>query len=518
MERRTFLKSSSFISLPLMIGGMKVAAVGKQSLFNTLDEDNDNVLVLIQLNGGNDGLNTIIPLDHYDLLANVRSNVLIPEDEILKIENTVGLHPSMTGLKNIYDNAQMGIIRDVGYPNQNRSHFRSSDIWTSGSPADETWTTGWLGRKFEVEAPDYPVDYPNETFPDPFALSIGSNVSETCQGTVTNFSLALSDPTSISVLNTGADSELPDTPYGRELAYLRTTIEQANAYGEVISGAAEKGENISANYPDEKLAQQLKAIALLISGGLKTKVYIANLGGFDTHANQVETGDPTVGNHATLMTRISEAVSAFQEDLRLIGLEERVLTMTFSEFGRRIRSNDSNGTDHGTAAPMMLFGSCVNPGILGGTSALPDQPSQSDGVPMQFDFRNVYGSVLKDWLGIEEEEVKNLLYPDFTALPIIRNCKTTTATDDLAELVSIETSAYPNPFDGWTRIKFNSPGGQVRISIYDSLGHEIHVLTNQDFRKGVHEITYDAHGVSSGNYFYHIITKAGVITKSIVKV
>ncbi len=500
-----------------MLRGLPIAAAGSQLFYNAIEEGNDKVLVLVQLNGGNDGLNTIIPLDKYDLLANARSNLIIPENDIIKANDLTGFHPSLSDLKSLYDDARMTVLHDVGYPNQNRSHFRSTDIWTSGSPADEVWTTGWLGRYLEDCHPSYPEDFPNSSFPDPFALSIGSIVSETCQGTITNFSLALTDPSSIVPLNNDAVDEVPDTPYGRELEFLRTTIDQANAYGEIISDAAEKGSNDSI-YPNTALAEQLKAIALLVSGGLGTKIYIANLGGFDTHANQVEGNDTRQGSHAQLMQTLSEAIFAFQEDLKSQGLEERVITMTFSEFGRRIRSNGSLGTDHGTAAPMVFFGSCINGGFIGDSPLIPNNPGVSDGVPMQFDFRSVYGSILIDWFGIETQIVNNILQDEFTYLPIVNACGQTTPTDDpeLTEVLKVHN--YPNPFDNWTTISLETQGGNMRISLYDALGHELEVITSRTMTAGSHEIKYEGSHLVPGNYFCRVITEKASRTFGMIKV
>ena len=519
MKRRQFLQNtSSLVSVPFLLNGLPLKAASSQFLYDAIDADNDKILVLIQLNGGNDGLNTIIPLDKYSILANNRPSVVIPENQILKVEDTFGFHPNMSGLQSLYDDAKMTILQDVAYPNQNRSHFRSLDIWTTGSPAGETWTTGWLGRYFEGLHPEYPEGFPNEEFPDPFALSIGSIVSETCQGTLTNFSLALADPLSISPLSTGGQDEVPDTPYGAELSFLRTSIEQANAYGTIISEAAEKGANAAVAYPGTPLANQLKAIALLISGGLNTKVYVANIGGFDTHANQVENNDSTLGDHANLLLTLSEAVNAFQNDLIDQGLEERVLTMTFSEFGRRIRGNGSLGTDHGTAAPMMFFGSCINPGIIGESPLLPDRPEVSDGVPMQFDFRSVYGSILIDWFDVESAVVADILGDEFTHIPIVKSCDQITPVEDIANGVALEVLTYPNPFYDWTTIQFNFRGGPLRISIYDALGSELQVLTSQKFSEGQHELKFDGSSLTAGNYYLRFISENISKTIGIVKV
>ena len=517
MKRRDFIRNSSFLSLPLMINGLPLSAVGQNRFFSSFADDNDNVLVLIQLNGGNDGLNTIIPLDKYSILGNYRSNVLIPENQVIKIDDSVGFHPNMTGIKNLYDDANLTIIQDAGYPNQNRSHFRSLDIWQTASPADEVWTTGWIGRYFNNRHETFPENYPNDENPDPFAITLGNAVSETCQGTLANFSLALTDPFSLAPLANAENSAAPDSPYGNELSFLRTAIAQSNAYSGVVGEAAEKGNNLSTLYGDSGLEQQLKTIALLISGGLRTKVYVANIGGFDTHANQVVDGESTSGDHATLLLNLANAMNAFQDDLKKLGLEEKVITMTFSEFGRRIRSNDSFGTDHGTAAPLMVSGSCINPGIIGQSPELPDQPGTGDGVPMQFDFRDIYGSILMDWFGVEETEVKTLLFDDFQHIPIINACGTTTATID-PELDTTETFNYPNPCRDWTTITFNSLGEHYRVSLFDGLGREVKTISNQEFSKGKVDLKVETRNLAPGNYFYRISSIRGIKTKALVKI
>ena len=188
---------------------------------------------------------------------------------------------------------------------------------------------------------------------------------------------------------------------------------QTNAYNDVIQTANDNGANLSTKYEDDdSLASKLKIVAKLIAGGLKTKVYVVNLGGFDTHALQVDGSDQTTGDHAELLSSLSKSICAFQDDLEQLGLDERVVGMAYSEFGRRIRSNDSLGIDHGTAGPMMLFGSCVNPAVLGDNPEISPDVDNQEGVPMQFDFRSVYGSVLMDWFEVEEQVVKDLLYDD----------------------------------------------------------------------------------------------------------
>ncbi len=519
MKRRNFIKTAgtTAVALPVFFNGVQLSAIPRSSLFNFIEET-DRVLILIQMNGGNDGLNMVIPRDQYSGLAAVRKNILIPENQVLPLTDTAGFHPSLKGLQLMYQEGKAGVIQSVGYPNQNRSHFRSYDIWASGSPAEEFWNTGWMGRYFEDLYPDFPEGYPNAAHPHPFAITMGYIVSETCQGTISNYSITLNDPFNIYELFEGEDSAIPDTYYGDELKFLRTSIAQTNAYSEIVTAAANRGRNMITYNENNRLAQQLKNVALLISGGLQTKIYVVSIGGFDTHANQVLDGNTTVGTHADLLERISNAVSTFQEDLKRQGLEERVIGMTFSEFGRKIKSNESLGTDHGTAAPMILFGSCVKASVLGESPEIANEVDPSEGLPMQYDFRDVYGSILVDWFKVDENKVRTMLYQDFQKLPVIQDCQINTSTDE-PEALDITTGNFPNPFENWTNIEFDLPqNAWVRLSIFNALGGEIRVLTNQRLNAGAHRVTWDASGQAAGTYFYRLQIGNQFKTKRMIKI
>ncbi len=505
MKRRRFLQVTG-VTLPMTLNGWGVKAFAKTSLFSGIDENSDRVLVLIQLNGGNDGLNTIIPLDQYDRLANVRNNILMPKATLLDVGFNNALHPVMTGLKSVFQDGRMGVVQSVGYPNQNRSHFRSMDIWHSASAANQVLTTGWLGRYFAKDNPAYPEGYPNASNPHPFALTLGSLVSETCQGTVSNFSLAINDPFNLNPLLDTGDTTVPNNPYGEELTFLRQTLESTNAYSKVITEAAKSGAN-KVTYPtDNALAERLKNVALMIAGGLKTKVYIVSLGGFDTHSAQVVSGATATGAHANLLKILSDAVKAFTDDLKLLGIEKRVITMTYSEFGRRIRSNDSFGTDHGDAAPLMLFGSCVKPGFTGTNPEIPLNPTVQDALPMQYDFRNVYGSVLVDWFGVQTSDVKSLLFSDFSKLPIIAGC---TTTDTFETNIMADVKAFPNPFSERVTISFSSKSEHVRLSLYNGMGQELEVLINKKLGEGQHTLELDGAYLTAGTYYIHLRLAGG---------
>ncbi len=427
IDRRQFLRRTGAASVPLLTGLPGLQA-GTSFLTNLLPPDSDRVLVLVQLNGGNDGLNTLIPTDQMGALRSVRPNVGQAASGLKAITNRLSFHSRMEGFQQLYNEGKMSIIQDVGYPNQNRSHFRSTDIWSTASDAVTELETGWLGRHLEVQYTDYPAGFPNADLPHPPAISMGNVANATCEGLVTNLSQTVNNPTSLTFLAPGGNTPLPDDNYGDELGFLRVAIEQTNTYGTVIRDAAEGG-NSTAEYPDDRLGNQLRNVVRLISGGLQTQVYVVQHNGFDTHSGQVDGGDAAGGRHGDLVEVLSQSLKAFQEDLEAEGLAGRVMGMTFSEFGRRIRDNASSGTDHGTAAPMFLFGGCVSGTILGDNTNIDVEVDQNEGVPMQYDFRDVYGSVLVDWFEVPEADVRTLLYPGFVYLPVANGCASNLPVD-----------------------------------------------------------------------------------------
>ena len=515
MKRRTFLKSSA-VSLPILLNGINVSAISKSNLFNSINTSN-KVLVIIELNGGNDGLNTLIPLDQYDKLANVRPNLIIPNSSILNIEDKNGFHPAFEEMKNLYSEGKLNIIQDVGYPNQNRSHFRSSDIWNTASSSDELESIGWVGKYLNTLHPDFPEGYPTNDFPDPLAISLGYSVHDTCQGPISNFGTAFVDCENFSTIIESEPGFVDlNTCYGQELEYVRQSIIQTNAYTSSLSNASSQGNNM-VNYPETDLAQQLKMVAKLISGGLQTSVYTVSLNQFDTHANQVVEGNTTSGFHANLLQILSDAIFAFQTDIEMLGVDHRVLGMTYSEFGRQIKSNNSLGTDHGTAAPLFVFGSCANPGIIGENYEIPNDVPNQAGVPMQYDFRSVYGSILMDWFGVEEIQVQTLLFEDFQHIPIINENCSVSVKNPIVEN-TIQSYNYPNPFESWTTIHFNSLGEHIKISVFDILGHEIKLVTSQYFPSGKHKVQVNLGHVPSGVYHYRIVGKYAQQTKNLRKI
>lgn len=367
----------------------------------------DRILIVIQMGGGNDGLNTVVPytMDEY---YRVRSTIGIAKDKVLKINDTVGLHPNLGKLKGLYDNGQMAIIQAVGYPNPDRSHFRSMEIWHTADPRTKTIAYGWLGRYLDNTCPG--CDPRTNRINPMGAIGLNSYMPIALKSQ-RGLSIALDNPDSFrwtpleqeghdaknatatfEKLNHIVTASL-DNPQIARLDFLSRVAMNAELSSDRIHEIVKKYKGAGAKmYPNTGLGRQLQTVAQLIGGGLDTRVYYVSMNGFDTHANEL-------GMHNRLMTELSEGVDAFYSDLERQGNSDRVLTMTFSEFGRRVAQNASDGTDHGTAAPMFLFGTRIKPGLYG---VHPDlDPDKLDHGDLKFatDFRGVYATVLENWLG-----------------------------------------------------------------------------------------------------------------------
>jgi len=496
MKRRTFLRHTAHaIGIPAMLGPLGFSSFA-QSLSGYL-EDSDRVLVLIYLQGGNDGLNTVIPLDQLSALNKVRPDVILPESKLLNLPGTeVALHPSLAGLKELFEEDRLRILQNVGYPEQNYSHFRSTDIWMSGSDSETLLASGWTGRYLEQEFPGYPLEYPNEQHTDPLAIEVGYGSSMLFQGNAAAMSMVIKDPTDFYGFVNEEEGQLPDTVAGDKLNHIRLTIQQSQLYGEVVKKAASKI-TYQKPYPENDLAEQLKIVAQLIAGGLKTPLYLVRLRGFDTHDNQVESSDHTIGEHAELLSQVDSSIMAFLKDLEYHGVDDRVTGLTFSEFGRRIISNKSLGTDHGAAAPMFVFGNRVVPGVLGENPQIPSNATYKDNLPWQYDFKQVYGSVLEQWFGSTESERNTILFDEFTTLPVIKsgavNARTLTKPDGL--------TVYPNPMKDAATVSFVGNGGETQIVFLDNNGKQLELLYRGKPGAGAHTVQWDTAHLPAGNYF-----------------
>jgi uncharacterized protein (DUF1501 family) len=512
MRRRVFLKNAipAATMLPAMVDGYAVKAFHAnsplmQALMNPAI-DTDHVLVIIQLSGGNDGLNMVIPVSTYSDYYNARSNVAIAQNRILPLNGNAqtGLHPAMTGMQALYNEGKLNIVQSVGYPSPNFSHFRATDIWMSGSASNEIVNTGWAGRYLNTEYPNFPEGYPNSTMSDPLAIQIGSIASLTLQGPAINMGMSITNPTSFYNLINNVLDQAPDNPMGHELTYIRTIAKQTNAFAQKIIAAASLVPQQAAYPANNSLADQLKIVARLVKGGLKTRIYMVGMGGFDTHSSQAETADTSTGSHAELLKELSEAVKAFMDDCQFLGVHNRVMGLTFSEFGRRIKSNSSMGTDHGAAAPMFIFGSQAVAGVTGNNPSIPGGASVVDNIPHQYDFRSVYSSILEKWFCVPAPTLQTILFQNFQSLNIVRDtaCRTTGVEDPNHNAGEQLLINYPNPFTDSTTIKYKTKGRHTLVQIIDMLGRVVQTPVDRDFTQaGEFTTTFNSAGLPCGVYY-----------------
>lgn len=533
MNRRNFLGKTvpTALTLPALVNGFSFTAMGTNThplLAGLLREaaDNDHILVLVQLAGGNDGLNMVIPLDNYANYYNARPNVAIQQSRALRLDGTdrTGLHPAMTDLQRLFNDGKLSVVQSAGYANQNFSHFRSTDIWMSGDTASNRLArsrTGWMGRYLENQYPGYPEAYPTTEMPDPLAIQISSIPTVAVQGTVFSMGLSITDPENVyNFTNPFHDYPLSSAPANHELKYLRVISEKTKIYSDIIRTAYRNASN-QATYPNNNLAHQLQIVARLIQGGLKTRVYTVTMGGFDTHKKQVNASDTSTGNHANLMKELSSAVSAFQRDLEMMGQDDRVLGMTFSEFGRRIKSNASLGTDHGAAAPLLLFGKHVKKGIWGTSPDIPADIQVVNNVPFQYDFRSVYASVLERWFCVQQPLLDQLLLQNYQSLPLIKGgpCGLGDDPDQTnTNSANLVLKMWPMPYQLNATLQFSTTGGHTLVQQINSLGQVVKVLANGNYNPGTYQVDIYEDGLPSGAYFIRLQNKSLQKVLNIVKV
>lgn len=523
MKRRDFLRTAvPAVTLPALIGGFSVKGFAESSsLANMfgLNADTDHVLVIVQLQGGNDGLNMVIPLDIYSSYVNARGNIAIPESKALKLNGNdkTGLHPSMTGLQSMYNDGRLSIIQAVGYPNSSFSHFRATDIWMSASDSDVEVDTGWAGRYLNTEYPNFPNGYPNSTMTDPLGIQIGSITSLTFQGPQVSTGMSISNPNSFYNLIKGVQDPAPNTTAGKELTFVRLVASQTQQYAAVITAAAARVPTQGTYPTGNSLADQLKIVARLIKGGLKTRVYMVSYGSFDTHATQVNSIDFTTGTHANLLKNLSDAIKAFSDDCMGLGIDDRVVGMTFSEFGRRIKSNNSSGTDHGAASPLFVFGKNAIGGVVGTSPNLPVNATVNDNIPFQYDYRSVYGSILENWFCVDNNELQTVLLKNFQSLAVVNGMACGKTAPNTSGLTLIRN--YPNPFQGSTTIEFSTLGNHTLVQIIDMTGRVVAVLVDKVYTAPTTDrVTFYGGTLPAGSYYARLQNESTSQVRLMLKV
>jgi uncharacterized protein (DUF1501 family) len=377
-----------------------------------------SILVVLQMAGGNDGLNTVVPFANEDY-RRARPRIGIAADKVLKIDDRIGLHPTLVGFKELYDAGQLAIIQGVGYPNPNRSHFRSTEIWQTAADSNKFENTGWLGRYFDNACsgcdPSVAVTIGRQ-MPQAFAAQTPKGI---CFDNPQNYRFIkverpkrgevdmteesyrkMNEPDDSSGENSGGTIGAISgaaASGGSALDFIERTALDAQISSDQILAIAHRVENKSV-YPASQLGNSLKLVARLIGGALPTRIFYVSQGGYDTHTNQV-------GTQQHLLKELGDSVQAFVADLKAQGNLPRVLVMTFSEFGRRVSENANGGTDHGAAAPMFVIGDKVKAGLLGKYPSLAPLDLFQGDLKYHVDFRSVYAGVLEQWLKTKSEPI-----------------------------------------------------------------------------------------------------------------
>jgi uncharacterized protein (DUF1501 family) len=553
--RRSFLKKLPLaMSVPFTIAGIPIRVMGDNQLSRLAKASaaGDRVLVILQLHGGNDGLNTLVPVDKYDSYYSKRPNIAIPKsgirkyiplDSTLPAEMQVGLHPDMQAMKEMYDTGKVTFVQGVSYKNNNGSHFRGRDIWFMGGSSEDYYSSGWIGRYLQQEiAPKtYPEDFPEEGdggMKDPLAIEMGSDVSLIFhqEGNIP-MSISVEDPEYFAKLvgelegfiDEGIDPRglppgfLSDSNYFNELNWILSLEDKSKSYAERLFQVWKDGGESSIAYPEKYplnapkasaqnlLAPQLKLIARMLAGNCKTKVFLVKAGGFDTHAGQVESYDTTMGTHAALLYHVSSAMKAFQQDLKARGLEDCVLTVTTSEFGRRVKSNGSYGTDHGSGGPMMIFGKGADPGIIG---SVPDLEERN--VELQYDYREIYANIMKKWMGVSDDRLNEI----FPGIMTVEGTSDGVKYKDIAVAQSTITGSegfvssrftleecYPNPAKEKTTIHFRvNAAYHVKIDLVDLNGKTVRVIVNETLPPGEYKREVNLSAVKPGSFICKMVS------------
>jgi uncharacterized protein (DUF1501 family) len=394
--RRDFLKSATLIAL-----APTVPAFLARTARAAKPERDGRILVVVQLDGGNDGINTVVPFAD-EGYAKHRQLLRLPAQQLVKVNDQVGLHPGLADAGKLLESGRLAIVQGVGYPNPNRSHFESMAIWnTARFDPEERTDLGWLGRAIDAGGPAGGV--PDSVFVGGGAMPVALRGRRAVASALTRPEDFLLDPLAKSKEGAGADGK------GDLAAFVQRSALDAYATADRMAAAA-RARDGEARYPSSGLAEQFRLMARLIKGDVGTRVFYTRQGGYDTHAGQL-------GTHAGLLRELGGALLAFLDDLTAAKMAERVTVLCFSEFGRTVKENASAGTDHGTAGPVLLAGPRVKSGLVGPTPNLLDPDPKHGDLRVGVDFRQVYATVLEGWLGLP---ARAGLGGEFEQLPLFR--------------------------------------------------------------------------------------------------
>jgi len=507
MKRRTFIKTAAAgAAAPIILGGIPARAHTSLELLAQMPVDQDDrILVIVQLFGGNDGLNTLIPaLD--DEYYRIRPAISVPKDDCWNGVGDIFLHPSLAlgsqgGVARLLETGSLALVQGIGYENPNLSHFRSTDIWLSGinsSDPNVRLDTGWVGRYLEERYPDFPANLPEH----PLAIQFGGSFSLTLMSTKGRMGIEVTDPSGqrgVGLQLDTLDADAPSTHYFDEYQFVADIANRSNSYAQAVKDAYAAGKpRLTASYGSSSFADQMASVAAMIAGGLKTKVYVVSMGGFDTHVNQQYLGNG--GTHPYLLESFSDSVAQFQYDMTNLGYADRVIGLTLSEFGRRPYENGSRGTDHGTASVQFVWGRQVNSGVFGNAPDLKNVNANGD-FYYQIDYREVYAEVLTEWFGLSMTQMREVLRKDdLNPLDVLQSQPTSVDRARSTATGMAITLIAPNPMTGRGSIDFTlDRSSHARIDIASMDGRVVATPIDRFMEAGQHRVGLDL-DVSSGTY------------------
>lgn len=519
MKRRTFLKSSLAATAltPVMLGNVQARPSTPLSLLSQLNQqsNNNNILILVQLFGGNDGLNTIIPADD-DNYYNFRPNIGIAKSSLTNYNSDgVYFNPGLangnkSGLFAMSQDGTLAIIQGIGYNPPNLSHFFSTDIWLSGVVTQDTsfsFNSGWLGRMLETQFPNFPTQLPS----DPLAINLGG-FSLALDGTSGNMGIVVDNASlqagGLSSTDNALDDNAAGTRYATEYAFIQSVAQMSNTYASRVTSAYAAGsKKLKGNYASDSFAAQMQTVAALIAGGLNTSVYVVGTSGFDFHINEVNEGDAThsTGAHTSLLGTVADAIAQFQSDMILLGSStaDRVIGFTVSEFGRRPNDNGSYGTDHGSTSVQFAFGSQINGGVFG---KAPDF-TQLDGTgdflwndQSNISFQSVYTSILTDWFGMTLTDAQTILQDQTGAVVPLAGLIKSPSGVAQNPAAALTLSVYPNPMASSSTISFDLPVGSfAEITLTSMDGKSVQNVLSRTLSSGSFTIPLST-DLPSGSY------------------
>lgn len=519
MKRRTFVKNTAAVTAATVLAPNILTS---KTLFEfkpvdkILGLDDDNIVVIIELFGGNDGLNSVVPA-YDDTYYNLRPNLAIPKARAKRFETTdIYFHPSLVngihnnGFLRLMADGRLAIVQGIGYENPNLSHFRSEDIILSGINSSDPKVKlldGWLGRYIAMKLTNFPFEIPEH----PIAIEIGGTLSMLLKSQKGDMGIAFTDPQKFYELGVGLTPEEAlsqgSTVFDSEFNFINIIARQSEKYSTEVLKAYNNGKSkLKVQYSDG-LSKKFEMISSLIAGGLKTKFYFVKLSNFDSHAQQ-QNADYVTGQHPTLLWNVSSAISEFLDDAIQQGWADRVVGMTISEFGRRPAQNGSRGTDHGAASVQFVFGNYAKGGYFGNKPDLKDLDEDGN-QKMQYDYRRVYTDFLQTWLGASSQEINDVFGIEFLPLGVLK--KRQLSVQNLIE-VKNDMFVYPNPSYGEVYLSFElKDTAEVDISVFNMLGRLEKKISKGWMEAGLHTVRFAM--AFSGNYFISISTDSQRITR-----